>query len=93
MIEYVELFDYYGCLFTERQQQYFMDYYFNNLTLQEIAYNNKVSRNAVHKNLKEIIKKLEYYEEKLKLNQNRKKILKILDDVDINIKKEIEELV
>ena len=88
-IYYVELFDYYGELFTEKQKNYFIDYYFNNLTLQEIADNNKVSKNAIHKNIKEICKKLDYYEDKLNLYNNKKEILKILKDVD---KKRIEEL-
>ncbi len=92
-IYYVELFDYYGELFTSKQKEYFIDYYFNNLTLQEIADNNGISRNAVHKNIKDILKKLDYYEEKLSLYSNRKKILKILDKVDKNIKEEIEGLI
>ena len=64
-IHYVELFDYYGDLFTDKQKEYFKDYYENNLTLQEIADNNSVTRNAVHKNIKDIVQKLDYYEEKL----------------------------
>lgn len=92
-IYYVELFDYYGELFTSKQKEYFIDYYFNNLTFQEIADNNGISRNAVHKNIKDILKKLDYYEEKLSLYSNRKKILKILDKVDKNIKEEIEGLI
>ena len=48
------LYDYYGVLLTEKQQNYFKDYYFNNLSLSEISENNSVSRNAVHKQLKEI---------------------------------------
>ena len=66
-IKYTYLFDYYGELFTDKQKEYFIDYYFNNLTLQEIAENNNISRNAVHKILKDMIKKLDYYEEKLNL--------------------------
>ena len=93
MIYYVELFDYYGDLFTDKQKEYFIDYYFNNLTLQEIADNNNVSRNAVHKNIKELKEKLDYYEEKLNLYKNRKKIEKILEKVDKKIKEEIEELI
>ena len=92
-IHYVELFDYYGELFTKKQQEYFKDYYFNNLTLQEIADNNNVTRNAVHKNIKDILQKLEYYESKLNLNSNRKKIEKLISKIDDSIKKEIEELI
>ncbi len=90
-IYYVELFDYYGELFTDKQKEYFVDYCFNNLTLQEIADNNNVSRNAVHKNIKELKEKLDYYESKLHLYSNREKIEKIICNLDSNIKKEIEE--
>ena len=92
-IYYVELFDYYGELFTDKQKEYFVDYCFNNLTLQEIADNNSVSRNAVHKNIKELKEKLDYYESKLHLYSNRKKIEQIINDLDSNIKEKIEELI
>ena len=92
-LHYVELFDYYGELFTDKQKECFIDYYFNNLTLQEIADNNNVSRNAVHKNIKDILQKLDYYEEKLKLYSNSKKIQKLIKNIDVNIKEQIEELI
>lgn len=92
-LHYVELFDYYGELFTDKQKEYFIDYYFNNLTLQEIADNNNVSRNAVHKNLKDILQKLDYYEEKLNLYSNKKKIEKIIENIDVDIKNKIEEII
>ena len=92
-LHYVELFDYYGELFTDKQKEYFKDYYENNLTLQEIAENSSVSRNAVHKNIKEILQKLDYYEEKLNLYKNRIKIEKIIKNLDNDIKFQIEELI
>lgn len=92
-IHYVELFDYYGDLFTDKQKEYFIDYYFNNLTFQEIADNNNVSKNAVHKNIKDITKKLDYYESKLNLYSNKKKIEKLIENIDKSIKKQIEELI
>lgn len=92
-IKYTYLFDYYGELFTDKQKEYFIDYYFNNLTLQEIAENNNISRNAVHKILKDMIKKLDYYEEKLNLYSNKKKIEIVIKELDNNIKKKIEELI
>ena len=57
---------------------YFIDYYFNNLTQEEIAENYKVSKNAVSKTLKEVKEKLDYYEEKLKLYHNKAKIKTLL---------------
>lgn len=92
-IHYVELFDYYGDLFTDKQKEYFKDYYENNLTLQEIADNNNVTRNAVHKNIKDIVQKLDYYEEKLNLYKNKKKIEKLIENIDKDIKEKIEELI
>lgn len=92
-IYYTYLFDYYSELFTDKQKDYFKDYYFNNLTLQEIADNNNVSKNAVHKNIKEIEKKLEYYESKLKLYSNKQKIEDLIVNLDKELKDEIEELI
>lgn len=92
-VYYAELFDYYGELFTDKQKEYFIDYYFNNLTLQEIADNNNVSRNAVHKNIKDILQKLDYYESKLNLYSNKKKIQKLICNIDQKIKEQIEELI
>ena len=92
-LHYIDLFDYYGELFTDKQKEYFTDYYFNNLTLQEIADNNNVSRNAVHKNIKDIEKKLDYYESVLKLNSNRKQIEELIKDIDVDIKEKIKELI
>lgn len=92
-IYYTQLFDYYGELFTDKQKEYFIDYYFNNLTLQEIADNNCVSKNAVHKNIKDIVKKLDYYESKLNLYSNKQKIERIIENIDNKIKEQIEELI
>ena len=92
-LKYSYLFDYYGELFTEKQKEYFTDYYFNNLTLQEIADNNNVSRNAVHKNIKDILSKLDYYEEKLNLYSNKQKIEKLIENIDVDIKEQIKELI
>ena len=92
-LKYTYLFDYYGELFTEKQKEYFIDYYFNNLTLQEIADNNSVILNAVHKNIKEILAKLDYYEDQLKLYSNKQKIEKLIENIDKNIKEQIKELI
>lgn len=82
------LYDYYKDLFTDKQKMYFEDYYWNNLSLSEIADNNNVSRNAVHNQLKIIEERLEELESILKLSKKRDKILKILkgnvDDVILN---------
>jgi len=90
----IMLYDYYSSLLTDKQQEYFEDYYFNNLTLSEISENNDVSRNAVHKQIKEVEEKLNYYEEKLNLFDKNEKISEILKNCsDENFVKQIENLI
>lgn len=87
------LYDYYGELLTDKQKNYFKDYYFDNLTLSEISENYNISRNAIHKSLKEIEEKLMYYEEKLKLYEKNIKIKKIIANLDDDLKNKIIELI
>jgi predicted DNA-binding protein YlxM (UPF0122 family) len=87
----INLFDIYSELFTEKQKLYFMDYYFNNFTLQEISENYDVTRNAIHKSLKETEEKLLYYEEKLGIYDKSQKILSLLED-NIELKEKVEEI-
>ncbi len=84
------LFAIYGDLFTDKQKEYFMDYYFQNLTLSEMSENYKVSRNAVHKNIKETEEKLLFYEKILQIYEKNKKILEIVKDSDL--KEQIENI-
>ena len=74
------LFDYYGELLTDSQKNYFIDYYFHNLTLSEIAENNSVSKNAVSKDLKLACSKLEDFDSKLKLIDKDNKIIKVIKE-------------
>jgi predicted DNA-binding protein YlxM (UPF0122 family) len=78
------LFDYYGELFNERQKLYFIDYYFNNLSLSEISENLNISRNAIHKQLKMMEKKLYEYEKILGLYQKSQKLQAIVDKIKDN---------
>ncbi len=87
------LFDYYGELLTDKQQTFFRDYYFDNLTLQEIADNYSISRNAVHKTLNTINKKLEFYEAKLRLYEKAEKMRELVVDLDDDIKEKIYDLI
>ena len=93
VIYLTNLFDYYGELLTDKQQAYFKYYYFDNLTLSEISENYNISRNAIHKSLKEIEEKLLYYEEKLKLYEKNIKIKKIIANLDDDLKNKIIELI
>ena len=78
---YIILYDFYSSLFSDRQKEYFEDYYFNNLSLSEISENMGISRNAIHKSIKSIEKKLLFYEENLSLYEKNIKLKKIIENV------------
>ncbi|MDO4845057.1 MAG: YlxM family DNA-binding protein [Oscillospiraceae bacterium] len=58
------LFDYYGELLTERQRDFFDQYYNQDLSLAEIAENEGVSRQSVHDTLHRTEEILRNFEEK-----------------------------
>ena len=93
-IYYGELYDLYQQLLTDKQRAYFEDYYFQNLSLGEMAENYQVSRNAIFRQLHIVTKKLEEYEEKLQLLQKKRKLEKISQAIDnLDIKRQLEELI
>ena len=76
------LYDFYSELLTEKQKEYFEDYYFSNFSLGEIAENTGLSRNAIHKNIKTVEEKLKFYEEKLELYKKRKLLEELIKEID-----------
>lgn len=94
VIYYNELYDLYGKLLTDKQREYFEDYYFNNLSFSELAENYNVSRNAVFKQLKITKEKLLEFDNALKLYEKKKKLVDIIDCIqDKYIKKKLEDLI
>lgn len=89
----VLLYDYYSELFNDKQKKYFEEYYFDNLSLSEISENEGLSRNAIHKTVKNVVNKLYEYEDKLRLYEKDEKIKSIINKInDKEIKKELEGL-
>ena len=88
----VILYDFYFELLSDKQKEYFEDYYFNNLSLSEISENTGFSRNAIHKNIKGVCDKLYFYEEKLKLYKKRNELFNIIKDLDDSVRKKIEKI-
>ena len=64
-------------MLTNKQREYFEEYYFDDLSIGEIAINHEVSRNAVHDQLKKVIANLEDYEEKLGILKKIKSIIEM----------------
>ncbi|BAC44275.1 hypothetical protein D8X55_01055 [Malacoplasma penetrans] len=92
------LIDFYGNLLTDKQLQNLIDYYFNDLSLSEIAANNNVSRTAIHDSIKKSKNELEQFENKLKFIYRfnlRKEIYKQIKDnnlLDQLLETEVEQL-
>ncbi len=87
------LYDCYKELFTQKQQMYFESYYWEDLSLSEIAENNDVSRNAVHNQLKIMEDKLIELEEKLQINKKKNKIIELLNNrIDDKLLDEIKKI-
>lgn len=81
-IYYNNLYDCYSKLLTEKQRNYFEDYYFSNLSLKEISDTYHVSRNAIYKQIQITIKRLLEYEEKLNLFEKKKQVEKIIEETE-----------
>lgn len=89
----INLYDIYGNLLTDKQKNYFEDYYFNNLTLSEISDNDDITRNAVHKHIKDAKELIKYYESILKINERNNKIEEFSKKLSNELEKELKELI
>ena len=78
--KYVELYDTYKDLFTDKQKEYFEDYYFEDFSLSEIAENKSVSRSIVSKTINKMEQKLEEYENVLGIISKDNKVRAILKE-------------
>lgn len=87
-VYYNELFEIYGTLLTDKERETFKDHYCEDLSLSEIADNKSISRAAVQKMVSNVIDKLNYYENILKINKNNKTLKECLDLSDINLIKD-----
>lgn len=94
LVHYTLLYDIYGSLLTDKQKEYFEDYYFKNLSLSELATKYNISRNAIHKQLKETIKRLENYEDNLRLAKKNEMLENIIKKTsDEEIKRKLQEVI
>ncbi|MDO4283577.1 MAG: sigma factor-like helix-turn-helix DNA-binding protein [Clostridia bacterium] len=84
------LYDIYGKLLTNRQQEIFTEYYLYNLSLREIAENRNISYQAVRDSVKSSENMLENFEEKIHMFDLLERIDKaynLCDSKDLNEKR------
>ncbi len=82
------LFDIYKELLTKIEQETFINYYMEDLSLKEIATIRNISKSSVGKTLNQVETKLKDYETKLKIFTTKKELIDLLDNKDINNIKE-----
>lgn len=85
IIYYGTLLELYGELLTDKQYSAIDKYYNIDLSLSEIAQEDKITRQAVRDNIKKAEEKLEFFESKLKLYKNFKKEDNIVSKLEKNI--------
>lgn len=73
------LIDVYGEMLTKKQQEIMHNYFFENLTLSEIAELRNISKQAVDFTIKNSLKIVEKFEEKLRCVQKFDSITSLLD--------------
>lgn len=87
-----ELIDCYGKLLSERQKNIISFYVNDDMSLAEIAENERISRTAVLDAVKVAEEKLEHYEEVLKLLELKHKLSGVLKLSETEIKNEIQKI-
>ena len=80
-IQMCSLYDAYGNLLTEKQKQIFTMYYYDDLSLFEIAEELKITRQGVRDSLVKSAEQLQAYEEKCGLAQKIATTKEQLDDI------------
>lgn len=73
------LFDFYGCLLTEHQNEILNDYYNEDLSMAEIAENNNITKSAVSDIIKRSLIQLQDYEDRLNLIKQTKSLDDLID--------------
>ena len=89
----ISLYDVYKELLTEKQRDYFESYYYNDMSLSEIAEISSVSRNAVFSSLKQIETILAEYEEKISLSKKNEKLQTIIAKYENSENIEVQEII
>jgi len=86
------LYEIYKNVLSIKEREYFEDYYFEDLSLQEIADNNNVSKSYVSKYINNIESKIINFEQVLNINEKNNKIRKVISKLDKKTKEEIEQI-
>ena len=79
----IELYMIYGCLLTEKQQDIFERYFYEDLSLSEISENTNISKSYIGKTINTINEKLNYYESHLKIHKKNRLLLNLIKEDEL----------
>lgn len=82
--EFIELFELYKGLLTDKQRETFSSHYLYDLSLAEIAEQDGTARQSVHDAIRKVKVKLSEYESILRLKEKFDRISKIADSLSDN---------
>ncbi len=82
-LRYVELFELYQGLLTEKQRETFLSHYCYDLSLAEIAEPEGSTRQSVYAVIRTVKDKLDEYEEKLNLYVKNQKLIKVAKEIEV----------
>ena len=91
-LRYVELFEIYQGLLTERQRQLFLSHYYYDLSLSEIAEPDGNTRQSVYASLKVVKEKLDEYEKLLGVKNKNDRLKQLADKISTSDKKSSDEI-
>ena len=79
---YVELFELYQGLLTEKQRETFLSHYCYDLSLAEIAEPEGSTRQSVYAVIKTVKDKLDEYEQKLNMYAKNQKLIEVAKEIE-----------
>ena len=91
--EYIELFELYKELLTEKQREIFSSHYLYDLSLSEIAEPDGFSRQSVYDAIKKVKSKLTEYETKLRLYEKFSALDSLAEEQSESVKARIKEII
>ena len=83
-----KLLDYYGILLSDRQNEALTFYYNEDLSLAEISEIMNISRQAVHEQIKNGVKSLVSFEEKLSLVKKHESLEELINKLELAMEKQ-----
>ena len=90
--EFIELFEIYKGLLTERQRELFSSHYYYDLSLSEIAEPDGNTRQSVYAALKTVKEKLCEYEELLQIYKKNSELKAVAESLAVSDKKSSEQI-